>query len=227
MLELYVGNRNYSSWSMRAGVLIRQAGINCKETLVRFDLDQPESMFRRVIGALTPAGTVPVLRDGELTIGDSLAIAEYLAERHPDLDLWPGDVAARAQARSASAWMHSSFMALRQACPMNIEASLPETGGLVWRDQPAVRNDVAAIDSLWQQLLGRYGGPMLFGEFSIADAFYAPVCMRLLTYALPLSDASAAYVRRVTKLPGVASWIEDALAEADFNLGNEPYRLGR
>lgn len=225
MLELYVGNRNYSSWSMRAGVLIRQAGINCKETMVRLDVDSPDSTFRQVIAALNPAGTVPVLRDGDLTVSDSLAISEYLAERYPDLHLWPADVAARAEARSACARMHSSFMALRQACPMNIEASLPEAGALIWRDRPGVRQDVAAIDALWQRLLARHGGPMLFGGFTIADAFYAPVCMRLRTFALPLSEASSAYVQRVVKLPGVASWIEDALNEHDFLVEDEPYRL--
>ena len=227
MLELYVGNRNYSSWSMRAGVLARQAGIDCTETLVRLDFGRADSVFRQVIGPLNPAGTVPVLRDEGLVVGDSLAIAEYLAERHPERRLWPADTAARAEARSACARMHSSFTALRQACPMNIEASLPEAGRLIWRDRPAVRGDVTAIDEMWQRLLGRHGGPLLFGEFSVADAFYAPVCMRLLTYALPLSAASAAYVQRVTALPGVASWIADALAEEDFLVEDEPYRLAR
>ncbi len=227
MLELYVGNRNYSSWSMRAGVLIRQAGLNCKETLVRFDQEQPESEFRRIIGALTPSGTVPVLRDGNRIIGDSLAISEYLAEQHPELKLWPEEAAARAEARSACAWMHSGFVGLREACPMNIEASLPEAGALIWRDRPEVRRDVAAIDALWQRLLASHGGPLLFGSFSIADAFYAPICMRLLSYALPLSQASSDYIERVKALPGVASWMADALAEHDFIIADEPWRLAR
>ncbi len=226
MLELYVGNRNYSSWSMRAGVLVRQAGIECREIYVRLDIREPDSQFRRIITPLNPAGTVPLLRDGDLIVSDSLAIAEYLAERFPDRELWPTEVAARARARSACARMHAGFGALRQACPMNIEASLVEVGQLIWRDRPAVRADVQAIDALWQDLLARHGGPLLFGRFSIADAYYAPICMRLLGFGLPLSAVSADYVRRVAELPGVASWIADARAEHDFLIEDEPYRLG-
>jgi glutathione S-transferase len=110
---------------------------------------------------------------------------------------------------------------------MNIEASLPEAGALVWRDKPAVRADVARIDALWQELLQASGGPMLFGGFTAADAFFAPVCMRLRTYGLQVSEASAAYVRRLADQPGVAAWIADALVEADFREFEEPYRLQR
>lgn len=225
MLELFIGNRNYSSWSMRAGVLVRQAGIDCREILVRLDIHEADSQFRRTITPLNPASTVPVLRDGELIVTDSLAIAEYLAERFPAHRLWPEDIAARAQARSACARMHAGFSALRQACPMNIEASLLDTGKLIWRDRPAVRADVQAIDAMWQTLLARHGGPLLFGRFSIADAYYAPICMRLKGFGLPLSAASADYLQRVVELPGVVSWMADALAEHDFLVDDEPYRL--
>ena len=170
---------------------------------------------------------MPVLDDDGLRVWDTLAIAEYLAERFPEKHLWPQDAKARARARSVSAEMHSGFGALRSACPMNIEADLAETGALIWRDQSAVRGDVARIVSLWQALLAEHGGPMLFGEFSIADAFYAPVCMRLLRYALPVPPDVAAYMSRLVALPGVKAWIDGALAEHDFRAFEEPYRLAR
>jgi glutathione S-transferase len=121
--------------------------------------------------------------------------------------------------------MHAGFTGLRGACPMNIEAALPDTGALIWRDKPAVQADVARITAMWTELLATYKGPMLFGEFSIADAYFAPVCMRLKTYALPVSAEVSAYVKRVCELPGVKAWIDDALAEKDFLDFEEPYRL--
>jgi glutathione S-transferase len=160
-------------------------------------------------------------------VWDSLAIAETLAERFPEKHLWPADSAARARARSVCAEMHAGFSSLRSHCPMNIEASLPEIGAIVWRDKTGLRSDVARIQAMWEGLLQEHGGPMLFGEFSIADAYYAPVCMRLRTYALPVSDTVRAYMDRVTALPAVAEWIADALAEARFVIEDEPYRAGR
>ena len=227
-MKLYIGNRNYSSWSMRPGVLLAQAGIAHEAVVIRFDAFTPESRFKRDVAAVGPTGRVPVLVDDDgLAIWDSLAIAEYVAERFPDHRLWPAERAARARARSVCAEMHSGFAALRSACPMNIEASLPDVGALIWRDQPAVRADVARIASMWTGLLDASGGPMLFGAFSIADAFYAPVCMRLFTYVLPVPPAVHAYMQRVRALPGVAAWIAAALAERDFLDFEEPYRLGR
>ena len=123
--------------------------------------------------------------------------------------------------------MHSGFTALRGACPMNIEAHLPDTGALIWRDQSAVRADVQRLVDMWSGLLAQYGGPMLLGEFSIADAYFAPVCMRLHTYALPVPAPIKAYVDRVRELPGVKAWIDEALAEKDFLDFEEPYRLRR
>lgn len=229
-LSLYIGNKNYSSWSMRPWVLLRQAGIEFHEHMVRFDSFEPDSHFKKTITAINPAGKVPLLTDdlmGGLVVWDTLAICEYLAEKYPDKHLWPADTAARARARSVCAEMHSGFGALRQHFPMNIEASLPEIGKLVLRDHEGVRRDVARISDMWSGLLRRSGGPMLFGEFTIADAFFAPVCMRLLTYAVPLPADVAAYVERVKALPGVAAWIADALAEHDFLPFEEPYRLQR
>ena len=227
MFKLYIGNKNYSSWSMRPWVLLKQADIAFEEVPLRFDSFEPGSSFRNAIDPLNPTGKVPVLVDGDLVVWDTLAIAEYVAERHPDKHLWPRDVAARARARSVCAEMHSGFMALRSICYMNIEASLPEAGALIWRDKPAVRKDVARLVAMWQELLARHGGPLLFGDFTIADAYFAPVCTRLKTYALPIPADVAQYVDRVCTLPGVKAWIDGALAEKDFIDFEEPYRLKR
>lgn len=227
MLKLVIGSKNYSSWSMRPWVLLNQAGIGFEEVKVRFDSFEPGSSFKTTVNAITPTGKVPVLIDGELVVWDTLAIAEYVAEQFPDKRLWPLDKAARARARSVCAEMHAGFTALRGNCPMNVEADLKKAGALIWRDKPAVRADVARLVNMWTELLDTYGGPMLFGEFSIADAYFAPVCMRLKAYALPVSPAITAYVARVCALPGVKAWIDQALAEQDFLDFEEPYRLAR
>jgi glutathione S-transferase len=225
MLTLYIGNKNYSSWSMRPWILLTQAGITFKEVMVRFDSFEPGSAFKSVVDTLTPTGKVPVLVEGDLAVWDTMAIAEYVAEQFPDKHLWPVNQAARARARSVCAEMHAGFTGLRGHCPMNIEASLTDTGALIWRDKPAVRADVARLVAMWQGLLAAHGGPMLFGEFSVADATFAPVCMRLKTYGLPVPPDVAAYVARVCELPGVKAWVQGALAEKDFLDFEEPYRL--
>jgi glutathione S-transferase len=139
----------------------------------------------------------------------------------------PADRAARARARSLCAEMHSGFTQLRSHCPMNIEASLPDIGALIWRDQAGVRADVARILAMWSALLAEHGGPMLFGAFSVVDAYYAPVAMRLRSYALPVPPEVTAYIERLRALPGVKAWIDEALAEQDFLDFEEPYRLKR
>ena len=227
MLKLYIGNKNYSSWSMRPWVLLTQAGIPFEEVAVRFDSFAADSSFKTTVNALTPTGKVPVLVDGDLVVWDTLAIAEYLAEQFPIKQLWPQDKAARARARSVCAEMHAGFTALRSHCPMNIEAVSPDMGALIWRDQPGVRADVARLVAMWAELLAAHGGPMLFGQFSIADAYFAPICTRLQTYALPLPADIAAYVERVAALPGVKAWHDAARAEKDFLAFEEPYRLTR
>ncbi|MFZ2386803.1 MAG: glutathione S-transferase family protein [Polaromonas sp.] len=227
MLKLYIGNKNYSSWSMRPWVLLKQAGIPFEEVSIRFDSFDVASEFRKKVSRVNPAGKVPVLDDNGLLVWDTLAIAEYAAERFPEKNLWPQSVQARARARSVCAEMHSGFGALRAACPMNIEADLHETGQLIWRDRPAVRADVARLIAMWRELLAEHKGPMLFGEFSIADAFYAPVCMRLKSYALPVPSDISAYMERLSALPGVKAWIDGALAENDFREFEEPYRIKR
>ena len=225
MLKLYIGNKNYSSWSMRPWVLLKQAGIPFEETVLRFDAFTADSQFKQRLGSISPAGRVPVLVDDRFAVWDTLAIAEYLAEKFPELQLWPTAARARARARSVCAEMHSGFSALRGACGLNIEASLPEAGELIWRDNAAVRADVARLVEMWSELLDQHQGPMLFGAFSIADAYFAPVCMRLKTFALPVPARIAAYAERVRDLPGVKAWIGDALAEKDFLDFEEPYRL--
>ncbi len=227
MLKLYIGNKNYSSWSMRPWVLLRQAGIEFQEVMLKFDSFDADSAFKKAIKDVNPNARVPVLVDDGLAIWDSLAIAEYVAEKFPAKQLWPADVKARARARSVCAEMHSGFSALRSNCPMNIEASLPQIGALVWRDKPAVRDDVARIVGMWSELLEQHKGPMLFGGFSVADAYFAPVCMRLKNYALPVPGHITDYIRRVSALPGVKSWIDEALLEKDFVDFDEPYRTAR
>ena len=225
-MQLVIGNKNYSSWSMRPWVLMRQLGLAFDEVKLRFDFE-PDSPFRQAVARFSPAGRVPVLVDEGFAVWDSLAIVEYLHERFPDRGVWPAAAQDRARARSLAAEMHAGFGALRSRCPMNIEASLPDVGQRVMAEQPAAVADLARIVQMWTEALEASGGPFLFGAFSNADAFYAPVCMRLRTYALPLVESTRRYVDRVSSLPGVAAWIEDALAEQDFLDFDEPYRTHR
>jgi len=226
-MQLVIGNKNYSSWSMRPWVLMTHFGLPFEEVKVRFDSFEAGSEFKRRLGALTPAGRVPVLVDGDLSIWDSLAISEYLAEKFPGAALWPRDARRRARARSVVAEMHSGFGAMRTHFGMNIEARLPEVGARVLVTEPAVRADVERVLALWEDALGDSGGPFLFGGFSIADAFFAPVVTRLRTYGIPASATAAAYMERVLASPGVAAWVRDALEEKDFRDFEEGYRTAR
>ena len=177
--------------------------------------------------ARLPAGRVPCLEDGALVVWDSLAIAEYLAERFADRALWPRGLRDRARARSLCAEMHSGFTALRSTCPQNIEASLPEVGDRVMREHPAVGTELQRLQSMWAEALRASGGPFLFGAFGIADAFFAPVAGRIRTYALPVDATSRGYVERLFASPGVAAWVREALEERDFLAFEEPYRTSR
>jgi len=236
-MQLVIGNKNYSSWSMRPWVLMRQAGIAFDEVLLRFGDMAPDSPFKRELAAFTPVGKVPVLIDDSLRVDghplavwDTLAIAEFLAERFPELGLWPADPAARARARSLCAEMHSGFGALREHCPMNIEAAVTDAAAMaavgqrVLAEHAGVGRDLARIVEIWSEQLARHGGPLLFGRFSIADAYFAPVCSRIRTYALPVPAPIAAYVDAVFALPGVKAWVDEAMAEHDFVAVDEPYR---
>ena len=229
-MQLYIGNKNYSSWSMRPWVLLTDAGLPFEEVLVRFDSFGAGSRFKQTIAAVSPTGKVPVLVDGDLVVWDTLAIAEYVAEKAQATGraLWPVDAARRARARSLCAEMHSGFTALRSHCPMNIEASLPDVGARILAEQPGVRADLDRLIALWRGELEAHGGPWLFGaDFSVADSYFAPVVMRLKTYALPVPAEVAAYLERVCQRPSVAAWIRGALAEQDFLDFEEPYRTAR
>jgi glutathione S-transferase len=218
-MQLLIGNKNYSSWSMRPWVLMRGLDIPFEERKLSFTLGLGTG-FGDAVRAYSPAGRVPVLIDGELAVWDSLAIVEYLHERFPHRGVWPADAAARARARSLAAEMHSGFGALRQHCPMNIEAALPEAGARVLRELPAVRRDLERI----AEIFGAASGPFLFGAFGAVDAYYAPVALRARTYALPLPAAAAAYAERLLAAPGPAAWIADALQEHEWVPEDEPYR---
>jgi glutathione S-transferase len=226
MLQLVIGAKNYSSWSMRPWVLMRQFDIAFEEIKLRFDFT-PGSAFYRELARYTPGKKVPVLLIDGFAVWDTLAIAEALADHHPELALWPRDALQRARARSLCAEMHAGFGALRNHFPMNIEAALPEVGARVLAEQANVRDELARIDAMWSEQLGVSGGPFLFGAFSIADAYYAPVVARLRTYAPPVSAPARGYIERVWAAPGVAAWVNDALAEKDFLDFEEPYRKSR
>jgi glutathione S-transferase len=225
-LQLVIGNKNYSSWSMRPWVLMTGLGVPFTERQLRFDFT-PGSAFRQAVAQVSPAGQVPVLLDDGLAVWDTLAIVERLHERFPQHGVWPADARQRARARSLCAEMHAGFGALRQHCPMNIEAHLPDVGQRLWAEQAGVRDNLARVQALWADALQHSGGPFLFGAFGAADAMYAPVVMRLHTYALPVDATSAAYMARVQSAPGVAAWVAQALAEQDFLDFEEPYRTGR
>jgi glutathione S-transferase len=226
-MQLYIGNKNYSSWSMRPWVALRQFGIPFEEVMLRFDDMEPTSPFKIRLAQVSPAGTVPVLVDDGFAVWDTLAIAEYVAEKFPEHALWPRDAKRRARARSLCAEMHGGFRALRNACPMNIEASMPEIGQRVLAEDAAMRADLARLTHAWADALAESGGPFLFGEFSLADAYFAPVVSRIRTFMLPLPPAAAEWAERVWATPAVQAWVADALEEKQFVAFDEPYRSAR
>lgn len=218
-MKLVIANKNYSSWSLRPWLLLRHADIPFEEERVSF-LD-PE--FSARVRRHSPTGKVPVLVDGALVVWDSLAICEYVAERFAQHQLWPSDAAARATARSVCAEMHAGFAALRSQMPMNVSATLP---GLGWSE--TVQKDVERISAMWRGLRARFGadGPFLFGRFSVADAYYAPVVFRFATYRPPLPASAADYVQTMLALPAMRAWGEAAAQENEFVPEDEPYRSG-
>jgi glutathione S-transferase len=205
-LTLVIGNKNYSSWSLRPWLAMKQAGIPFVEQ--RIALYQPDS--RRRVLEHSPSGKVPVLEDGATRVWDSLAILEYLAEKFPDRGLWPRSAAARASARSISAEMHSGFAALRARMPMNLRNSYPGQGLT-----PEVEADIARIVSLWTECRATASGPFLFGDFCIADAMFAPVATRFVTYGVKLPPACQRYVETLIALPALQLWYADARAERE------------
>lgn len=219
-LTLYIGNKNYSSWSLRPWLLMRQLGLPFEERKLALDSEA----FYREIATVSPAHRVPVLVADGFAVWDSLAIAEFLADAHPDLGVWPDDPRARARARSVCAEMHSGFSALRSQLAVNIEARLP---GALWNLE--VQADIDRIASMWSTLRAEHaaGGPFLFGRFSAADAFYAPVITRFDTYGVELDPACEEYRKAVHALPAMREWIAAALEERTFLPADEPYRRSR
>jgi glutathione S-transferase len=208
MTTLVIGNKSYSSWSLRPWLVLTQAGVPFEEEVV--PLDQPETRSR--ILARSPSGRVPVLYDGDVVVWDSLAIAEYVAERHPDRQLWPADVAARAYCRAVSAEMHAGFAALREHLPMNLRRTgRPRADSI----PPAVASDIARIKAIWRECRARFGrgGELLFGGFTIADAMYAPVVTRFGSYGVPLDGDERRYADAIEALPAMRAWREGAAAE--------------
>ena len=203
-MKLIFANRNYSSWSMRAWLVLRHFEIPFEEEMVLLSGEN----WQHNIRAKSPSGRVPVLVDGDLELPETIAIIEYLADMFPQKAIWPTDRKLRARARAASAEMHAGFSILRKAAPMNLRASHP---GKV--DLDAVADDLARVETLWGELLERSGGPYLFGAFCAADAMYAPIATRLRTYALPASDTAEAYVEAIYALPAFQEWLAEAVRE--------------
>lgn len=202
---LYVGNRNYSSWSLRASLAVRQSGIECTEAVIPLDTDEGRAKLKE----MSPSRRVPVLHHRKLVIWDSLAITEYLHELEPAAGLWPGDAEARAVARSVSAEMHSGFAALRGRMPLDLRGRHTVSAG------PDVRADIARIEAIWNDCRARFGagGDYLFGEWCAADAMFAPVVGRFRTYGVVLGQVAQRYADAVWSWPAMASLVAEAEGE--------------
>jgi len=206
-LTIYLGNKNYSSWSLRPWLVLKQTTVAFSEVVI--PLYQPTS--RETILKYSPSGRVPALRHGDITVWESLAICEYLAESFPTFDLWPKDAAPRAVARAVSAEMHAGFRALREHLPMNIRSSFP--GRAI---TPEVQADINRVMAIWRDCRARFGdgrGPFLFGRFTIADAMYAPIVTRFRTYRIELERDAEAYCDAIMGLPAMQEWIAAASNE--------------
>jgi len=205
-LHLVIGNKNYSSWSMRPWIAMKVKDIAFDETVI--PIYHPGSKEKFL--AHSPAGKVPILHDGEVRVWESLAILEYLAETFPAAQLWPADAAARAHARAIANEMHAGFVPLRRHCPMNIRRPVKKR-----ELTPEVAANVARIDQMWSECRARFGagGPFLFGPFTAADAMYAPIVSRLHTYAVDVSRTARAYMDAIMGLPAWAEWTAAALKE--------------
>ena len=203
-MKLLIGNRNYSTWSLRPWLVLKHFGIPFEDEVTQLSGEG----WREALAEKSPTAKVPVLFDGELVIPETIAIVEYLADRFPDRPIWPADIKQRALARAAAAEMHSAFQSLRSHAPMNLRASHP---GKVNVD--TVRRDLHRLETLWGELLDRSGGPFLFGAFTAADAMFAPVATRIRTYALPVSDRAGEYVEAIYGLPAFQEWLALALRE--------------
>ncbi len=203
-MKLIFANRNYSSWSLRAWLVLKHFAIPFDEELALLSGEGWQENIRKK----SPSGKVPVLIDGDLVVPETIAIIEYLNDKYPAKGIWPSNRVERALARAAAAEMHGGFSSLRNAAPMNLRASHP---GKV--DPDTVAGDLKRIERLWGDLLSRSGGPYLFGNFTAADAMYAPVATRIRTYSLPVSDLAGEYVEAIYALPAFQEWLAEALKE--------------
>ncbi len=209
-MKLIIANKVHSSWSMRPWLVLKHFGIPFDEVLVPFGptFDDPE--WKAVVSQFTPAGKVPALVDDKIQVWETLAIIEYTADIHPELAIWPKEIAARAMARAISSEMHAGFGALRNACPMNLgkKHAAKDRG-------PAVAADVARVCKIWKAARDQFGagGPYLFGNFSAADAMYAPLVTRLVTYNIAVDAASQKYIEAIYDLPAFKEWRKSALSE--------------
>ena len=223
-LTLVIGNKNYSSWSMRPWVLLKQFGIPFEEIMLKFESKDWNDRIARV----APSLKVPTLWDGEvaaatsLAVWETIAIIEYIAEQFPQMAIWPRDARARAMARAITAEMHAGFQSMRNNMPMNIRSQHPGKGM-----NAGVAGDIARIETIWlaarEQFGSHAGAPFLFGQFCAADAMFAPVVMRFASYAPTISDVSQRYCEAVKAAPGVSAWIADARRETEFVGFDEPY----
>jgi glutathione S-transferase len=204
-LQLLIANKNYSSWSVRPWLVLTHFGIGFETALAALYQDENA---QATIRSWSDAGKVPVLRDGDVTVWESLAIIEYLADKFPALEIWPAMPRERAVARSVSAEMHAGFGAMRNELPMNARRRYE---GFRYSDEAAA--DIARVQRLWNDCLSRFNGPFLFGPFCAADAMFAPVISRFRTYGVPMDPVSAAYANAVWNVPAVAEWLADAAAE--------------
>ena len=203
-MRLLIGNRNYSSWSLRPWLVMAHFELPFDEEVLLLNGDGwKERLVER-----SPTGRVPVLIDGDLAVSESIAIIEYLAEKFPDKAIWPAGIGERALARAASAEMHAGFSDLRRVAPMNMRASLPGRGPL-----DDLSPSLHRLETLWGDCLEKSGGPFLFGGFSAVDAMFAPVASRIRTYQLPVSDTAAGYVEAIHALPAFQTWLADAVSE--------------
>jgi glutathione S-transferase len=203
-MKLIFANKNYSSWSLRAWLVLKHFGIAFDEELVLLSGEGWQENIRRK----SPTGKVPVLIDGDVVVPETIAIIEYLHDKYPAKGIWPSNRVERALARAAAAEMHGGFTALRSAAPMNLKASHP---GKVDLDE--VAGDLKRIERLWGELISRSGGPYLFGQFSAADAMFAPVATRIRTYELPVTDLAMEYVEAIYALPAFQEWFAEAVKE--------------
>lgn len=220
-MQLYIGNKTYSSWSMRPWVLMRAKDIAFEEVFVPFDSFNDSSDFKQTMAAIHPMASVPVLMAEGLVMGDSLAITDYLADAYPMAGIWPKERLIRAKARELVAMMHSGFGALRSHCLMNIGADLTEVGQELYQKHDRLRRDIARLEAV---LAPHLDDGFLCGAFSAADAFYAPVMTRIETYGLPVSQSLASYQQRLLTHEAVRAWYDLALAENIFLDFEEPYR---